>query len=156
MESYVGAEAVLSQIAAASDEFYVYMLRWPDGRPCWGGRGTPFYVGRGSRDRLFEHVKNAHVESSDTNGLPRNLMRRAVILGIHQLGQAVVHTVDSFWADVGDADQREVHLINEIGLIRDGTGILTNRQRYEFAESDWTASFRAANAVLPTRKTPPQ
>ncbi len=109
------------ELHAAGRQHYVYILRQPDGEPCFGGLGTPFYVGIGQRGRLFEHEKAAR-EGSEIG------KKIDAINAIWSKGGEVVRTIDSFherepWI-------REAELIHEIGRIEDGTGPLTNPQTY--------------------------
>jgi hypothetical protein len=100
---------------------YVYILRQPDGKPCFGGVGTPFYVGIGQRGRLFEHEKAAR-EGSES-GLKIDTIR-----SIWSSGEEVVRTIDSFHSK--EPWIREAELIHEIGRLAEGTGTLVNPQTY--------------------------
>jgi hypothetical protein len=100
---------------------YVYVLRRPDGIECFGGLGTPFYVGIGQRGRLFEHEKAARERTEQG-------LKIDTIKSIWEAGQQVVRTIDSFHAK--EPWIREAELIREIGRLADGTGSLTNPQTY--------------------------
>ena len=100
---------------------YVYVLRQPDGVACYGGIGTPFYVGIGQRGRLFEHEKAAK-EGTEAG------RKVDAINEIWSSGREVVRTIDSFHQK--EPWIREGELIHEIGRIDDRTGPLTNPQTY--------------------------
>jgi len=136
---------------------YIYVLRRPDGVECWGGVGTPFYVGVGTPNtRLFAHEAHAHKIKLDTSGRERDHLKKSTIRAIHAAGGQVVYSIDSFWPDgrYGNAALREADLINAMGLLRDGSGILANRQRYEVAPSDRPQAYLDYVATLPTAATP--
>ena len=99
---------------------YVYVLRHPDGSEKFGGIGTPFYVGIGIGHRIFEYEKAARIAS--TTGTKVDTIR-----AIWNAGDNVIRTIDSF--DQTDLWHREAELVNAIGLLKDGTGTLTNEQR---------------------------
>ncbi|WP_137751683.1 GIY-YIG nuclease family protein [Sphingopyxis sp. L1A2A] len=99
---------------------YVYILRHPDEVEKFGGVGTPFYVGIGIGHRIFEHEKAASIAS--TTG-----RKVTAIRAIWAAGGEVARTIDSF--DQTDLWHREAELVNAIGLLKDGTGTLTNEQR---------------------------
>lgn len=106
---------------AGAGPHYVYVLRRPDGAESFGGTGTPFYVGIGQKNRLFEHEKAA--KEGTEQGLKIDTIR-----SIWDVGQEVIRTIDSFhdkepWI-------REAELIHKIGRLADGTGPLTNPQTY--------------------------
>lgn len=106
---------------AAHKPYYVYVLRRPDGQPCFNGKGTPFYVGLGQGLRLFSHVQAARDPAVQGTKV-------AVIREIWAAGCQVVHCIDS-WHDHEPWD-REEELIRLIGQIKHGTGSLANEQDY--------------------------
>ena len=108
-------------LRAGNGPHYVYVLRQPDGKPCFGGIGTPFYVGIGQRGRLFEHEKAAR-EGSEAGS------KIETIRSVWSRGQEVVRTIDSFHSK--EPWIREAELIHEIGRLGEGTGPLTNPQTY--------------------------
>lgn len=99
---------------------YVYVLRHDDGAEAFGGTGSPFYVGIGKGHRLFDHEKAARVPT--TAGA-----KVAAIRAAWHEGREVVRTIDSFHPL--DPWHREAELVDAIGLLKDGTGPLTNEQR---------------------------
>lgn len=122
-QSIVFDQADLEAILAAhgGGPHYVYILRYPDGIECYGGFGTPFYVGLGQGLRVFAHEK----EASD----PKNSSAKVeAIRSIWEQGQQIIRTLDS----VHDQEpwDREEELINEIGRLAEGRGPLTNDQTY--------------------------
>jgi hypothetical protein len=108
-------------LQAGHGPHYVYVLRKPDGVACWGGVGTPFYVGIGQRGRLFEHEKAARDGSESGQKID-------TIRAIWASGQEIVRTIDS-WHDK-EPWLREAALISTIGRIADGAGPLVNPQTY--------------------------
>lgn len=110
-----------SLLQAGSGPHYVYILRKPDGVSCFGGVGTPFYVGVGQRGRLFEHEKAAREGTEEGRKIE-------TIRAIWATNSSVVRTIDSF--HIREPWIREAELIHEIGRIADGTGPLTNPQTY--------------------------
>ena len=81
----------------------------------------PFYVGIGQGERIFAHEDEAREGSASNLKLDR-------IRQIWERGEDIIRYIDSFhpfepWV-------KEEELINEFGLVKDGTGILTNSQRY--------------------------
>jgi hypothetical protein len=108
-------------LSARPEKHYVYVLRYPDRVPSFGGVGTPFYVGIGQRFRLFEH-EQAAIFGDDSSE------KAQAIRKIYDAGKKPVRTIDSFH----DAEPwiREAELIHEIGRKADGTGPLLNAQTY--------------------------
>jgi hypothetical protein len=103
------------------EKHYVYLLRYPDQVECYGGMGTPFYVGVGQRFRLFSHEEAALVGGEQSE-------KASAIRAIYNAGQRPVRTIDSFhdrepWI-------REAELIHEIGRKAEGKGPLLNAQTY--------------------------
>ena len=100
---------------------YVYVLRLPDGRPSFGGIGTPFYVGIGQGARLFSHEEEARDPL-------RSSAKVEAIRSIWAGGGEVVRTIDSVHSV--EPWHREEELIAAIGRLAEGTGPLTNAQTY--------------------------
>ena len=106
--------AELSRTSASS---YVYLLC----RPPLVSFVVPFYVGIGRGDRLFAHEKQARDPSASGSKIE-------AIREIWNLGGEVLRIIDSFHEN--DPWGREQELINQFGLSKNGTGILTNEQAY--------------------------
>lgn len=100
---------------------YVYLLRVPDGKPSFGGFGTPFYVGIGQGSRLFAHEDEARNPA-------RSNAKVEMIRSIWAMGGEIVRTIDS--VHVAEPWDREEELINSIGRLAEGAGPLTNAQTY--------------------------
>lgn len=96
-----------------SQPHYVYVLRRPDGRP--------FYVGKGGRDRAFAHENEArHPNSWKSNAYKLNVIR-----AIWRDGGRVDYEID-FISDLeADAYAREAELIGHYRRLHEG-GPLTN------------------------------
>lgn len=104
-----------------AEKHYVYVLRFPDNVPCFGGLGTPFYVGVGQRFRLFSHEEAALFGGEQS-------AKADAIRSIYEAGKMPIRTIDSFhdrepWI-------REAELIHEIGRKAEGKGPLLNAQTY--------------------------
>lgn len=107
--------------SSGSGPHYVYLLRKPDGVSAFGGLGTPFYVGVGQGARLFCHEEEAR-DPAQTSA------KVQAIRAIWAMGGEVVRTIDSVHAL--EPWDREGELVNAIGRIAEGTGPLTNAQKY--------------------------
>jgi hypothetical protein len=94
---------------------YVYVLRRPDGRP--------FYVGKGVGDRVFQHEN----EARHPNGWRSNAHKLNVIRSIWRDGGSVVYEIDFVHDDSeAAAFDREAELIFLLKRLHEG-GPLTNR-----------------------------
>ena len=115
--------ADLAQLITTSggSAHYVYLLRVPDGKPSFGGLGTPFYVGIGQGSRLFAHEDEARDPA-------RSGAKVEMIRSIWAKGGEVVRTIDSI--HTVEPWDREEELINSIGRLAEGAGPLTNAQTY--------------------------
>jgi hypothetical protein len=111
------ADELQRALDASGKTSYVYVLC----RPPFSRRVVPFYIGVGQSDRLFAHER----EARDPNKAGSKI---DIIRSIWSANEEVVRIVDSFHAD--SHWRREEELINAFGLLKDGTGILANEQRY--------------------------
>lgn len=103
-------ESTREFLRASSGLYYVYVLRRPDTRP--------FYVGKGKAYRLFNHVNEArHPERSH---------KLNVIRQIQESRSEIIYEIDSFHDEEHLAHAREVELITLMKRIHEG-GCLTNR-----------------------------
>jgi len=110
-------ETLMRILSDGARPFYVYLLCVPPATL----HMRPFYVGIGQSDRVFSHEDEAKLETS--TGRKVQEIRR-----IWKSGQNVVQVIDGFFAQ--EPWEREESLINFFGLVKDGTGILMNEQRY--------------------------
>ncbi|WP_170794286.1 GIY-YIG nuclease family protein [Ruegeria sp. HKCCD7221] len=93
--------------------YYVYILRRPDGRP--------FYVGKGIGDRVFNH----EVEARHPNDRKSNSYKLNVIRSLWRQGSSVVYEIAYQGDDEQDAYDEEARLISQIRRLHEG-GPLTN------------------------------
>jgi hypothetical protein len=107
----------LAALLSAGDHFYVYLLCYPP----HGSTVRPFYVGIGQGDRLFAHEREA-ADPATTSA------KVLAIRSIQAEGEEVVRYIDGVY----DASpwHREQELIAQFGLVKSGTGSLTNEQEY--------------------------
>lgn len=111
---FLGDQSGCKGFCRGRSGYYVYVLRRPDGRP--------FYVGKGTLDRVFQHEN----EARHPNGRLNNAHKLNVIRSIWRSGGSVGYEID-FWSDdPGAAYERETALIVSLGRLHEG-GPLTNR-----------------------------
>lgn len=91
--------------------FYVYFLIDPV-------TGQPFYVGKGSKRRMYEHYR---LRNRLTNKLLKNKLCKLYQLGYKVLYQKVLENVTE-----QEAFEKEKQLIQKYGKLIDKTGILCN------------------------------
>lgn len=95
------------------ESFYVYILRRPDGRP--------FYVGKGRGDRVLSHENEArHANDRTSNAYKLNVIR-----SIRRSGDAVVYEIEFVTHVEDEAYAREADLISGFKRLHEG-GPLTN------------------------------
>lgn len=110
------AADLLKSLGSADGSHYVYVLC-----EAVNSADRPFYVGIGQGQRIFAHEDEARESQANSRKLQR-------IREIWERGEEVVRYLDSFHQV--EPWNREAELINKWGLLKDGTGILTNEQRY--------------------------
>ena len=86
--------AKISNAAQSGYPFYVYTLADDSG---------VFYVGKGTKARLFEHQK---LHKSDTNTAKQARIRAC--------GQSLTHSIAAYFSDAGEAYSHESRLIQEM------------------------------------------
>lgn len=96
----------------AQNPFYVYALKDPRGKPA-----KPFYVGKGTGNRAWEH--QANIDESE-KGL--------LIQQIKDSGYSVIHTIIADNLTEQQALKIEAELISAFGIRSQG-GMLTNKVR---------------------------
>ncbi len=93
--------------------YYVYLLRRPDGRP--------FYVGKGSSGRVFAHETEArHPNEPRSNAYKLNIIR-----SIRACGATLIYEIDLVTDDEAKAYTREAELIAAFKRLHEG-GPLAN------------------------------
>jgi uncharacterized protein len=110
---FLGPQAECKKFVRTIGGWYVYLLRRPDGRP--------FYVGKGKADRVFQHENEArHPNDFRSNPFKLNVIRK-----IKQAGANLIYEID-FIADTEIAVlAREMLLISTLKRLHEG-GPLTN------------------------------
>lgn len=98
---------------AGQHAHYVYILRRPDGRP--------FYVGKGFGPRVFQHEN----EARHPNNRLSNAYKLNVIRSIWKAGLRPLYEIDLVTASADEAYAREAALIGLIKRLHEG-GPLTN------------------------------
>jgi hypothetical protein len=112
-ELFRGTQDLCKNFVRESRDFYVYILRRPDGRP--------FYVGKGWSDRAFCHEN----EARHPNDYRSNAYKLNVIRAIWRAGESVDYEIDFITSDETAAYEREAELINGFKRLHEG-GPLTN------------------------------
>jgi len=105
----LGCKAFLAQ----QPQHYVYILRRPDGRP--------FYVGKGYGPRVFQHEN----EARHPNNRLSNAYKLNVIRSIWRSGLKPVYEIDLITTSPIEAYEREAALIGNLRRLHEG-GPLTN------------------------------
>jgi hypothetical protein len=111
---FVGQKTDCIAFLQGNASFYVYILRRPDGRP--------FYVGRGKGARIFEHEN----EARHPNNRKSNSHKLNVIRSIWKAGETVKYEVVQKFDAESDAYLHEESLISTFLRLHQG-GPLTNR-----------------------------
>lgn len=117
------ARSLLDHLSAHATGHYVYVLCYPSS----SNNFRPFYVGIGQGKRIFSHERDAKNSSLSSPKL-------RVIRDILARGDEVVRFLDGIFQE--EPWQREQELITQFGLLKDGTGILFNEQRYSPSSLD--------------------
>ena len=105
----LGTRADARKYVSSLDRYYIYILRRPDHRP--------FYVGKGKGDRVFQHENEARHKG--------NHPKLNVIRAIKRTGGNLVYEIDSVHQEEMDAYERETLLIDGFKRLHEG-GPLTN------------------------------
>jgi hypothetical protein len=100
------------RVLATGKVFYVYVLCRPD--------GSPFYVGKGVKLRVFQHDAEARNSKSLTHKLN-------VIRSLHRRGHSIGYHIAGFFDDEPSALAHERNLIARIGRHDLKQGPLTNQ-----------------------------
>lgn len=127
-------ETVVSALARATQRFYVYVLVLPD--------GTPFYVGKGQRQRLFAHERESACPTEFSHKL--NSIRAVI-----RDGGAIQYAIDLLTDDEGAAHTRERELIGLIGRRNQhDAGPLTNHTDGGEGCSGWSDEMRENHLAM--------
>jgi hypothetical protein len=110
---FVGSQQQCKLYLRSVSGHYVYVLRRPDGRP--------FYVGKGVGDRVFQHEN----EARHPNDWRSNAYKLNVIRSIWKSSSQVQYEIDHAGADESAAYAREAELIAAFRRLHEG-GPLTN------------------------------
>ena len=96
-----------------TNDYYVYILRRPDGQP--------FYVGKGINDRVFSHENEARHPNSPKS----NIYKLNVIRSIWKTVRQIKYEIDFLTQNEDAAYSREAELIAKFKRLHEG-GPLTN------------------------------
>lgn len=109
----VGSQDDCKNFLRNVDSYYIYILRRPDGRA--------FYIGKGVGNRVFQHENEArHPSDRRSNAYKLNVIR-----SIRCSGESVVYEIDYVIAEEDAAYAREAELISFFKRLHEG-GSLTN------------------------------
>src|SRR5258708_12012279 len=110
---FLGSQTECRKFVSAIEGWYVYILRRPDGRP--------FYVGKGKAYRVFDHENEArHPNDFRSNPLKLNVIRK-----IKHSGANLTYEIDLIADNEMEALEREMSLIGGFKRLHEG-GPLTN------------------------------
>lgn len=98
--------------------YYVYFLFKAD--------GTPFYVGKGKKNRIFAHEYEARIFLEGKKWKGMNILKLNTIAKLWGYEEDVFYKIDSWYDNSELAGNREIFLVKEIGRKILGTGPLTN------------------------------
>lgn len=110
---FIGARQGCRTFLSNINGFYVYVLRRPDGRP--------FYVGKGIGYRILAHEN----EARHPNDRKSNAYKLNVIRSVWRSGDTVVYEIDFVTKDEDAAYAREAEIISRLKRLHEG-GPLTN------------------------------
>lgn len=133
MASLGSLVAALDHIRARPETFYVYELRRPG--------GEPFYVGKGTGDRIRRH-------EYDATHTRRKSYRLNVIRQLLREGLSVEYRLVGFYGDECDAFGEEARLIALYGRYDLGRGPLTNKTDGGEGAANPSASERERRSAL--------
>jgi hypothetical protein len=101
---------IKSLISHETKIFYVYMLSRPN--------GSPFYIGKGQKNRIFQHEKEAQTQALSYK---LNIIRK-----IDQSHEEIDYQILDFFANEEDCFQKEIDEILRLGRYDLKTGPLAN------------------------------
>ena len=105
---FVGTQNGCKAFLSTNDGFYIYVLRRPDGRP--------FYVGKGIGDRVLAHEN----EARHPNDRKSNAYKLNVIRSIWRSDESVVYEIDFITEDEDVAYARESEIISKLKRLHEG------------------------------------
>lgn len=112
-QTCIGGKETVRSFLQGLKTYYIYILRRPDGRP--------FYVGKGTQSRVFQHETEARHQAKYSS----NPYKINVIQKIKRTNEKILYEIDSLFDDEQEAYDRETVLIEGFGRLHEG-GPLTN------------------------------
>lgn len=121
-----------ARLRSVNEPYYVYVLHKPD--------GTPFYVGKGVKERALQHV-------SEARNHPKRLTHKLnTIRSVERTGGEVLYSCAGVFAEEAEAHRMEIELVRRLGRYDLGLGPLTNQTDGGEGGSNPSAASRASRA----------
>lgn len=134
-------------------KYYIYILLDPrkKGKYTYGNitlDHEPFYVGKGSGDRMNQHIRNSSI-NSESNNIKLKIINEIIIENLKPIPYKLINDLSE-----ENSYLEEYNIINIIGKIIDGSGPLTNIKcgGYGFTSEDakltWMSDYTREKRIL--------